>query len=197
MSGADASAQPPSSEPGQGADGGMRATAPSGQAVAVDAGEHDGGDAAAAGSTDLASANARWLPACDTAANQGGRASSIPTVKLDDATVEFPFRSVRALLAKGARPAIEQCVAAARKRSADLTGVVLVKFSLPDGGGLSNAQIVRGVGDGELHSCLLGALTHAKTPDLQAHGITLSNVPVVVCPNGRALFWPDPPMAKP
>ena len=122
---------------------------------------------------------------------------AIPKIKLSDATMQFPFAEVRALVAKGARSAIEQCVAAARKRSADLSGVVLVKFRLPTGGGLSNAEVIRGVGDDDLHGCVVGALLQTKMPDLQAHGILLSNVPVVVCPDGRALFWPDPPVAKP
>jgi hypothetical protein len=40
---------------------------------------------------------------------------------------------------------------------------------------------------------VVSALAHAKIADLGHPGATVSNVPIVVCPDGRTLLWPDLP----
>jgi len=164
---------------------------------ASDAGTLDGGAATDGEAAELESANARWLPACAQAkAPSGARGSQPPVIRPSDPTFAFPFEAVRWAVSKGAGSAIEICMREARKRDPALSGAVLLKFKLPDGGGIERAEIVRGVGDEALHECLQGALAHARIADLKLHGKVLSNVPVVACPDGSSLFWPDPPKAE-
>jgi hypothetical protein len=163
------------------------AAAPS--AADVGAPQDDGG--VPNGATELDQANARWLPACAVAVKPG----ALPVVKQHEPTFGFPFETVRRMVIRAARVPIEACGRAVRGRAPDLSGVVLVRFKLPKGGALEQVEVVRGIGDTALHQCVVGALAQAKIADLGHPGATVSNVPIVVCPDGRTLLWPELPPA--
>jgi outer membrane biosynthesis protein TonB len=158
-------------------------------ASAADAGASGDDGGAASPISELEQANARWLPACAAGAKPG----AVPVIKRQEPSVGFPFETVRAMLIRAARAPIEACGKEARGRAPDLNGTVLVRFKLPNGGALEQVEVVRGVGDAALHQCLVGALARAKVADLGHPGATVSNVPIVVCPDGRTLLWPDLP----
>jgi hypothetical protein len=161
---------------------------------AADAGAPDDGGAAPSAASELDQANARWLPACAAALKPG----AVPVIKQQEPTFGFPFETVRRMVMRAARVPIDACGKDVRGRAPDLNGVVLVRFKLPklpNGGALEQVEVVRGIGDAALHQCVVGALAQAKIADLGHPGATISNVPIVVCPDGSTLLWPELPPA--
>jgi outer membrane biosynthesis protein TonB len=148
----------------------------------------DAGAASPSSADDLASANARWLPACAPA--QPGRP---PVVRVGDAGQGAALEPVRRVLRRDASAEVARCAAEARKGQPKLEGVVLMRFVVTAEGALSGASVLVSPGDDALHACLASAIERPKVPKIAEGNTTVSGVPVVLCADGRVLLWPDGP----
>ncbi len=118
------------------------------------------------------------------------KTKTIPVVKVGPTRVGFPTNLVQHFVRKGARPAVDDCVRAAREREPNVAGKIVLHFELPTTGGIKDAAVSRGVGDRLLHECITNAFEQAPMPVLRDGGKTIiDNFGVVVCPDGHT-EWP-------
>jgi hypothetical protein len=115
----------------------------------------------------------------------------VPTLRIDPPGQGPPFEAVRRVLRRDAGREVERCAREARGRSKDLQGVVLTRFVVSPEGKMDSAEVLVGVGDTTWHACLTEALRKPKLPKVTEGRLTLSKVPIVLCPDGRTLLWPD------
>ena len=118
------------------------------------------------------------------------KTEAIPVIKVGPTRVGFPTEMLQNFVRKGARPAVDDCIRAAREREPNITGKIVVHFELPTTGGIKDAAVSRGIGDRVLHQCVTNAFDKAPMPILREGGKTIiDNFSVVVCPDGHS-DWP-------
>lgn len=143
----------------------------------------------------------RWLLACgsDASAHARGATSAearVPSLRTDAPETPAAAEPIRRALHRGAREPLAVCAARARGVVSERGRVALTRLVVSPAGGFESVELQEGTGDLALDRCLVAALSRAPTPSVSEARVTLSNVPIVLCSDGRIRVWPALPGAR-